>query len=75
MSFLGVIFCTVKNKGGEEEEMHRKLNMGGSKVAPEIVGTAQGIGKQLIVPALACLAHEQACHQPHPGPALTDIPV
>lgn len=75
VSFLGVIFCTAKNKGGEEEEMHRKWNTGGSKVVPEIVGTTQGIGKQLIVPALACLAQERACHQPHPDPALTDIPV
>lgn len=55
--------------------MHRKLNNGGCKSLPEIVSSAQGIGKHLIIPALSCLAHELACHQPHPDPELTDIPV
>lgn len=55
--------------------MHRKLNNRGCKILPEIVSIAQGIGKQLIIPALACLAHKLAYHQPHPDPELTDIPV
>lgn len=55
--------------------MYRKLNKGGSRVPLEIVSNAQGIGKQLIIPALARLARELARHQPHPDPALTDIPV
>ena len=41
----------------------------------EMVSNAQGIGKQLVLPALAGLASELVCHQPYPDPELTDTPV